>query len=205
LWEFPPTNSSPLDRPICSDQASKIPLVGRTATIPPARTATTNSRDRAFISSWRDQLAIWAGHWKVHAETKETQFGHAKTADYDSKCSFQPHGAFMVCDAMSLQPDAKGRITDDLNVFYYNDVDKTFKHKGVGPEEEGGALDGVVLVDGNVWTRPLELPTEEGGVVNARFIYTFVSPDKQTCRFEISTDKGAHWTLVTDFIGTKQS
>jgi hypothetical protein len=156
-------------------------------------------------SSPRARLAVWAGHWKIHAVSKETQFGHATTADYDEKCAFLPYGAFMVCDAMSLQPDAKGRVTDDLSVFYYNDIEKTFKHKGVGPEEEGGALDGVVLVDGNVWTRPLELPTQGGAVANARFIYTFVSPDRQLCRFEISTDKGAHWTVVTEFVGTRES
>ena len=156
-------------------------------------------------SSPREKLAVWAGHWKIHAVSKETQFGHAKTADYDTKCSFLSRGAFMVCDALSLQPDAEGRITNDLSVFYYNDVEKTFKHKGVGPEEEGGVLDGVVLVDGNVWTRPLEFPTQSGGVVNGRFIYTFISPDRHLCRFEMSTDKGAHWTLVTDFVGTRES
>jgi hypothetical protein len=155
-------------------------------------------------SSPRDKLAVWAGHWKIHAVTKETQFGHAKMADYDTTCSFVSYGAFMVCDALSLQPDDKGRMTDDLSVFYYNDLEKAFKHKGVGPEEEGGVLDGVVLVDGNTWTRPLEFPSKNGGGVSARFVYT-LSADKRLCRFEISTDKGAHWTLVTDFVGTKES
>jgi hypothetical protein len=165
--------------------------------------ALTTSATAQDSSSPRDKLAAWEGHWKIHAVSKETQFGHAKTADYETTCSFVSHGAFMVCDALSLQPDDKGRITNDLSVFYYNDLEKAFKHKGVGPEEEGGVLDGVVLVDGNVWTRPLELPTQSGGVVNARFVYT-LSADKHLCRFEISADKGAHWTLVTDFVGTKE-
>jgi hypothetical protein len=60
-----------------------------------------------------------------------------------------------------------------------------------------------VLVDGNTWTRPLEFPRQSGGVVSARFIYT-IAADKRLCRFEMSTDKGAHLTLVTDFVGTKE-
>jgi len=53
----------------------------------------------------RDKLAVWAGHWKRHGEVKETQFGHARTFDYDVQCSFLPHGAFMACSSLSLMPD----------------------------------------------------------------------------------------------------
>src|SRR5579862_7385719 len=98
----------------------------------------------------RDKLALWSGHWRIHSETKETQFGHAKAADYDANCSFLPHGAFMVCDYLSLQIDSSaGRTTNDLSVFYYDPDDKSFRHNGVGPEE-GGAQEQVMTVDGNV-------------------------------------------------------
>jgi hypothetical protein len=154
-------------------------------------------------SSPRDKLAAWAGHWKVRIETKETQFGRAKTEDYDAKCSFLPHGAFMGCEYLSMQPDADlGRVINDVALIYYSEVDKTFKYTNVAPE--GGPSENVMSVDGNVWTRPFEIQRQSGGVADAREVYTFVSRDKQFARLEISTDKGAHWTLVNEAVGTKE-
>jgi hypothetical protein len=152
----------------------------------------------------RDKLAAWAGHWKVRIETKETQFGHAKTEDYDARCSFLPHGTFMACEYLSLQPDREsGRVVNDVALVYYSDADKTFKYTNAAPE--GGPREDVMRVDGNVWTRPFEIPVAGGGVVDAREIYDFVSPEKQLARLEISTDKGAHWTVVNEAVGTKES
>ena len=156
-------------------------------------------------STPRDTLAVCAGHWKRHGEVKETQFGHARTFDYDVQCSFLPHGAYMACDALSLMPDPNhgNRIADGAHLFYYSDVDKTFKYTEVFLE--GGPREGVALVDGNVWTTPLEIQRRSGGAADGRFIYNFVSPGKMLARFEISTDKGAHWTVVDEFVDTKQS
>jgi hypothetical protein len=154
-------------------------------------------------SSPHDKLAAWAGHWKVRIETKETQFGHAKTEDYDSKCSFLPHGAFLFCEYLSLQPNPdSGRIVNDVALVYYSDVDKTFKYTNVAPE--GGPSENVMSVDGNVWTRPFEIPRPSDGVAQAREIYTFVSPDKELGRLEISLDKGAHWIVVNEAVGRKE-
>ncbi len=109
----------------------------------------------------------------------------------------------MVCDYLGLRPDPEdGRVTTDLSIFYYSDVDKTFKHTGVFLE--GGPHEGVVHVDGNVWTRPFEIPRRSGGMADAREIYTFVSADKHLARLEISADKGAHWTLVNEAVGTRE-
>jgi hypothetical protein len=155
------------------------------------------------LSTPRDKLAVWAGDWKIRIETKETPFGHAKTEDYEAKCSILPHGTFLYCDYLSLQPDANsGRVITDVALVYYSDVDKTFKYTNVAAE--GGPHENVMRVDGNVWTRPFEIPTGSGGVVDAREIYNFVSPEKHLARLEISTDKGAHWTLVNEAIGTKE-
>jgi hypothetical protein len=154
-------------------------------------------------SSPREKLAVWAGHWKIHIETRQTQFSHAKTEDYDGKCSFLPHGTFMVCEFLSLQPDpASGRVTNDVVLMYYSDVDKTFKYTNVAPQ--GGAHEDVMLLDGNIWTRPFTIPRRSGGVANAREIYDFVSPEKRLARLEISTDQGSHWTLVNEAVGTKE-
>jgi hypothetical protein len=158
---------------------------------------------RAEDSSPHDQLARWAGHWKVRIVTKETQFFHAKTEDYDSKCAFLPHGTFLACEYLSLQPDAdSGRVINDVALLYYSDVDKSFKYTNVAPE--GGPREDVFRVEGNVWTRPFEIQRRSGGVANAREVYEFVSPDKQLARFEISTDKGAHWTVVNEAVGVRE-
>jgi hypothetical protein len=150
-----------------------------------------------------NQLTPWAGHWKIRIVTKETQFSHAKTQDFDAKCSFLPHGSFMACEYLSLQPDPHvGHVINDVAVLYYSDVDKTFKYTNVAPE--GGPREDLVHVDGKVWTRPFEISTGAGGVVDAREVYTFVSPDKQLARLEVSADKGAHWTVVNEAVGTKQ-
>jgi hypothetical protein len=154
-------------------------------------------------SSPHDQLALWAGHWKVRIVTRETQFGHAKTEDYDSKCAFLPHGTFLACEYLSLQPDAdSGRVINDVALLYYSDVDKVFKYTNVAPE--GGPREDVFRVDGKVWTRPFEIQRRSGGVADAREIYEFASPDKQLARFEISTDKGAHWTVVNEAVGVRE-
>jgi hypothetical protein len=183
-------------------RVSKRVLTGPAALAAAFLLALTAGAAAPQSSSPRDKLAVWVGHWKNHIETKETPFGHARTDDYDAKCSLLPHGAFVVCDYLGLQPDPDdGRIVTDLGIFYYSDVDKTFKHTGVFLE--GGPHEGVVVVDGNVWTRPFEIPRRSGGVAEAREIYTFVSPDKHLARLEISTDKGAHWTVVNEAVGTK--
>jgi hypothetical protein len=167
-----------------------------------ALTASATAQDSP---SPRDKLAVWAGHWKTHGEVKETQFGHARTFDYDLQCSFLPHGAFMACTSLSLMPDPNhgNRISDGARLFYYSDVDKTFKYTEVFLE--GGPREGVALIEGNVWTEPMQIPTRSGGMADANFIYNFASPDKILGRFEISTDKGAHWTVVDEFVDTKVS
>ena len=152
-----------------------------------------------------DKLAVWAGHWKRHGEVKETEFSHARTFDYDVQCSFLPHGAFMACSFLSLMPDPNhgNRISNGATLFYYSDVDKTFKYTEAHPE--GGPYEGTALVDGDVWTEPREIQRRSGGTADGRFVYDFVSPDKILARFEISSDKGAHWIVVDEFVDAKES
>lgn len=165
--------------------------------------AATASATTRSSSSVHEQLALWAGHWKVRIRTEETPFSHARTDDYDSECAFFPHGAILFCDYLSLQPDAhSGRVLNDIAVICYSDVDKTFKYTNVAPE--GGPREDIMLVHGNVWTRPFKFPGRNGAVVDAREIYTFVSPDKQLGRLELSSDNGAHWTVVNEAVGTRE-
>jgi len=151
----------------------------------------------------RDKLAVWTGHWKRHGEVKETQFGRARTFDYDAQCSFLPHGAFVACGNVSLAPDPNhgNRISNCADLFYYSDADKTFKYSVVCTD--GGTRGGVVLVDGNVWTEPVEIPAPGGGTADGHFRYTFVSPDKVLGRFEVSLDKGTTWILVDEFVDSR--
>lgn len=153
-------------------------------------------------SSPHDQLAAWVGHWTVQIDTKETKFGHARTDRYDARCAFLPQGTFLTCDYRSLQPDPdSGRIRKDVAVIYYSDVDKTFKYTNVA--REGGPSEDLMQVAGNVWTRPFQIARHSGGVIDAREIYTFVGADKQLGRLEVSTDKGAHWTVVNEAVGIR--
>jgi hypothetical protein len=155
-------------------------------------------------SSTHDKLAVWAGHWKTRIETKETQFRHASTEYFDEKCSFFPNHIFLFCDYLSLQVNAEsnGGVVDDVSLVYYSDVDKTFKYTNVAPE--GGPDENTMQVDGKVWTRPFEFARRSGGVVRAREIYDFVSPDKILARLEMSTDNGEHWTLVHEAVSTRE-
>lgn len=149
-----------------------------------------------------DQLAAWVGHWVVAIDTKETPFGHARRDRYDARCSFLPQGSFLTCDYLSLQVDPdSGRARDDVAVIYYSTVDKTFKYTNVAAE--GGPSENLMHVAGNVWTRPFEIARRSGGVIDAREVYTFVGADKQLGRLEVSTDKGAHWTVVNEAVGIK--
>lgn len=154
-------------------------------------------------SSPHDELAKWVGHWKVRIETKETQFDHAKMEDYDAKCSFFPDNTFLFCDYRGLQPSAdSGRVVDDVALLYYSEIDKTFKYTNVA--REGGPSENVFQVDGAVWTRPFEIQSRSHGTLNAREIYTFVPPNKQLGRLEVSTDKGAHWVVVNEAVGVRE-
>lgn len=153
--------------------------------------------------SAHDRLAAWAGHWRVRIETRNTQLSHRKTEDFDSKCAFLPDDTFMFCDYLSLQPDADShRVIDDVALIYYSDVDKTFKYTNVA--REGGPSENLMHVDGNVWTRPFKIPKRSGGVLDAREIYDFVSPERQLARLEISIDRGAHWIVVNEAVGTRE-
>ncbi len=151
----------------------------------------------------RDELAAWAGHWKIRIETRETKFSHANTEDFDAKCSFLPHRTFIACEYLSLpQNPSVDHIINDVSLIYYSDVDKTFKYTNVAPE--GGPSENVMSVNGTVWTRPFEIPTKSAGIIDAREIYDYVSPEKHLARLEVSTDKGAHWILVNEAVGTKE-
>lgn len=183
-------------------QAPKILARGSVALGAAVLLALTAGATAQDSSSPHDKLAAWVGHWRVRIDTKETQFAHARTDRYDARCSFLAQGTFVACEYLSLQPDPDtGRILNDVSLIYYSGVDKTFKYTNVAPE--GGAHEDVMHVDGRVWTRPFKIRKRNGGVIDAREIYTFASADKQPARLEVSTDKGAHWTVVNEAIGIK--
>jgi hypothetical protein len=64
----------------------------------------------------------------------------------------------VACEYLSLQPDPDvGHVINDVSLLYYSDIDKIFKYTNVAPE--GRPREDLVHVDGNVWTRPYEIPT----------------------------------------------
>ena len=185
-------------------QVYKVFLAGCATLCAAFLLALTTGATARDSSSSHDELAAWVGHWQVRIDSKETRFGHARTDRYDARCSFLPHGTFLACEYLSLQPDPNShRIVNDVALIYYSAADKTFKYTNVAPE--GGPDENVMHVDGAVWTRPFKIPTQNHGMLDAREIYTFVSADKQLARLEISTDKGAHWTVVNEAVGIKET
>jgi hypothetical protein len=74
----------------------------------------------------RDKLNIWEGHWKMHAQRKETPYSHASSVEYDVACKWTPNRGYMVCDYVSDGVDPKeGRPANHLSIFAYDDAGKT--------------------------------------------------------------------------------
>ena len=71
---------------IVSTLALVLVLVAAGKAKPEAGLAALTVREAPKKSSPHDKLAVWAGHWKVRIETKETQLGHASTEYFDSRC-----------------------------------------------------------------------------------------------------------------------
>jgi hypothetical protein len=185
-------------------QVSKVFSAGSAALCGAFLLALTLGAAARESSTPHEQLAAWVGHWQVRIDTKETRFDHARTDRYDARCSFLPQGIFLACDYLGMQPDPdSGRIVKDVALLYYSEVDRTFKYTNVA--REGGPREMLMHVDGNVWIRPFKIQTKSDGMLDAREVYTFVSADKQLGRLEVSTDKGAHWVVVNEAVGIKET
>lgn len=150
----------------------------------------------------RDRINIWEGHWKIQSQRKETAYSHAASVSFDADCSWMPNRGYMVCDYLSASVDpAEGKPANHLTIFTYNDKDKAYKHLGISKDYK--TLEEVTAIDGNLWHYTYELTGDKGEKLQCRDEYEFVSPEKQTTRFEISSDGGQHWTLVSEGVGTK--
>ncbi len=150
----------------------------------------------------RDKMNIWEGHWKIQVQRKETPYSHAASVPFDAKCAWMPNRGYMVCDYVSDKVDPQeGKPANHLTIFTYNDKDNTYKHLGISKDYK--PLEEVTTIEGNVWTTPWEDVGDKGEKLQLRDVYEFVSPEKQLTRFEISSDGGQHWTLVSEAVGTK--
>lgn len=150
----------------------------------------------------RDRINIWEGHWKVEVQRKETPYSHAAMVQFDVGCSWTSHRGYMVCEYLSDRIDPQeGKVADHLTIFTYNETDKAYKHLGVSKNFK--TLEEPTTIEGNVWTTPFELTGDKGEKLQCRNVYEFVSPEKQLTRFEISSDDGQHWTVVSEGAGTK--
>jgi hypothetical protein len=150
----------------------------------------------------RDRINIWEGHWKIQVQRKETPYSHANSVPFDVVCSWTADRGYMVCEYLSDGIDPQeGKVADHLTIFTYNDTDKAYKHLGISKNFK--TLEEPTTIEGNVWTTPFELTGKKGEKLQCRNVYEFVSPEKQVTRFEISSDGGLHWTLVSEGVGTK--
>jgi hypothetical protein len=146
-----------------------------------------------------DKIGIWAGHWKMQLEVKNTPFSHARTTTYDSTCSWAPIHGYMICDNLASKPD--GEKENILSIFAYSDTEKAFKNYSI--DKNGRAEAPHTTVDGNTWTFRYEENGEKGQKMQIRNTYKFVSPVKVLATSEYSVDGGQHWVMRSETIGTK--
>lgn len=150
----------------------------------------------------RDGINVWEGHWKIQSQRKDTAYSHAASVSFDADCSWMPNRGYMVCDYLSAGVDpAEGKPVNHLTIFTYDDKDKAYKHLGISQDYK--TLEEATTVDGNLWQYIYEVTGEKGEKLQRRDQYEFVSPNKQSSRFEISADGGRHWTLVSEGLGVK--
>lgn len=160
------------------------------------------SADPATAPDPRDKINIWEGHWKIQSQRKETVYSHAASVSFDADCSWMPNRGYMVCDYLSGGIDpAEGKPANHLTIFAYNDKDKAYKHLGISKDYK--TLEEVTTIEGSLWQYTYELAGDKGEKLQCRDEYEFISPEKQTSRFEISSDGGQHWTLVSEGVGIK--
>jgi hypothetical protein len=151
-----------------------------------------------------DRMNIWAGHWKMQAQRKETAYSHAGSLSFNAVCAWAPNRGYMVCDYLSDSLDPQeGRVANHLSILTYNEPTKAYKHLGISMDFK--TLEQVATVEGNVWTYLFEQVTRKGEKLQLRDVYEFVSPEKQISRFEVSADGGQHWTLRSEAVATKVS
>lgn len=155
----------------------------------------------AMANTPLDQIGVWEGNWRVAVHTNATPYSHAGDAVYNAACAWQHNRGYMVCDYKSAGPDpSAGRVENNLSIFMYSDVDRAFKHVGMGPE--GEPHEQTATVAGNMWTTPFTV-AGQGKQLLYRNVYEFVTPEKRVSRFENSTDSGQHWTVVKQSHATK--
>jgi hypothetical protein len=148
-----------------------------------------------------EKMQVWEGHWRVQVQYKETAYSHAGSVTYNATCSWLPNRGYMVCDYLSDGVDPQhGKVSNDLSIFTYSEIDKAYKHVGFGME--GEPHEQLTTIVGNVWTTPFEVTAKNGEKLQCRNVYEFDSPEKQHSRFEVSTD-GQHWTVLSEAVGTK--
>ena len=149
-----------------------------------------------------DQLNIWEGRWKEVVETKETPYSHAHSAPTHLTCGWTADHGYMVCEYLREKTDpAEAQASDHLSIFTYDGKSKTYKHLGISKNYK--TLEETASIEGNRWHYNYELPDENGKKLLLRDSYEFVTPDKRITRIEISSDAGAHWTLMSEAVGIK--
>lgn len=154
-------------------------------------------------SSPLDKLRIWEGHWTLTIQSYTTKYSPASpaTTHADSRCAWQAHKNWIVCDVLAGEVDAKrGKPDNTLSVFTYSDIDKQYRRMTL--DAEGSMQTQVVAVDGNVWVTPFDCTGGSGVKHWCKHTFTFVSPKKELFTFQISDDN-QHWTLLDDGTATK--
>jgi hypothetical protein len=146
------------------------------------------------------QLGVWEGQWSYNETDYETPYSHAHKNSGTGTCNWAPNRGFIVCDYLNASP-GNGVPTNDLGVFTYNPVTKTYARLGVF--QDATTFAEAMTVEGNTWTTSAEIPYH-GKTLVSRTVYVFSSDDTRTdVTSQISADKGRTWTTQSQFTAEK--
>jgi len=149
-------------------------------------TASTLAAADTAAPSALDRLNVFAGTWKSDSETYKTPYSEANTISSTLVNQCWKAGAFFICN-QSVNGDSRVLLAfvfkggDTYNVTYV-------------PADGSHASNGVLLVDGGVWTYPGE-QHKYGQVVYFRNVNIYTNTDSLDYREEYSTDQ-QNWTLM---------
>ena len=133
-----------------------------------------------------DRLNIFAGTWKSDTQTFKTPYSEESNGSSTLVNQCWKAGAFFVCN------QSVDGVSRSMLVFSYKGGD-TYKEVAVSAESGVGS-NGILLIDGGVWTFPAE-SHRYGQVTYFRTVNIYNGNDNLDYREEYSTDQ-QNWTLM---------
>ncbi|HEY3644577.1 MAG TPA: hypothetical protein VGM16_04495 [Gammaproteobacteria bacterium] len=134
-----------------------------------------------------DRLNVFAGTWKSDIQNFKTPYSEESSGSSTLVNQCWKTGAFFVCN------QSVDGVSRTMLVFSFKGGD-TYKEVAVSAESGVGS-NGILLIDGGVWTFPAE-SHKYGQVTYFRTVNIYSGNDSLDFREEYSTDQQT-WTLMS--------